>query len=164
MPFKLIRPKPINKAAIINRLRKVMVNESNAVYTDYQQTIKTWVKVKPKFVIRIKDTFGSIEFFVGTDNQVYYMLDITGAVAHPIVARRAKALRYPGDFTPKTKVGVIGSQPGGRTGDVVVRISVQHPGFDARKFSEAIASKSQKRLLQEAEKAMKDIVGISGHR
>lgn len=158
----VIRPRPINKQAMLKILRNAVYKQAIPVEREYLATTKTW-KNQPKFITELKETFTSIEFFVGTDSELYYLIDITGAVPHIITPVNAQALTIPTNFTPKTKVGVIGSVSGGRSGAIQLRMKVNHPGFEARGFTKVIAFNTHKRFLEEMRKAMQEVVRVSGH-
>lgn len=163
MPFKQIKAKPIKAREMQQALKTVLFAEAKYVEADYLKTVQTW-KRKITFTVRLQEFSGRYEFFVGTDNQFYYMTDITGAQPHPIVPVHAEALTIPTGFLPKTKVGVIGSSQGGRSGDIQLRKAVKHPGFKARGFSIEIAKKLEKQLPEKLRKAMRQVAEVSGHR
>lgn len=163
MPFRTIKPKALNKQAMLRELRSATFNASKEVQLNYQKTVASWTKKVP-FTIELRETAKGFEFFVGTASALYHMIDETGAEPHPIVARNADALAIQSDFTPKTKVGVIGSQGGGKSGTLRYRVAVKHPGFEPRKFTQEIAKKLAIALPEALNKAMQRAVEVSGHK
>lgn len=146
-------------------LREEVARQAVLVKEDYELTTHSWERNRVNFKLTVKTISGNYTFSVTTDNKLYLMLDSKGAKAHPIFPRNAGgALVFPENFTPRTQVGVIGSQPGGRVGAITVRSSVFHPGFEARHFSKAIAKEAQINLLAGMRRAMKRAVAVSGHK
>lgn len=70
------------------------------------------------------------------------MLD-AGARPHLIAARRAPCLAFvwdgPGSYRPKTTPRLLASQAGGPMGELVFFQSVNHPGFEGRRWIEVLA-------------------------
>ena len=130
VPKNFLDPKSL-QVAVENSLTQT----AKAVKVDFDVTTRTWKK-RPTF--KIKSQTGRRE--ISTDDTVYKFVD-GGTKAHPIKPRRAKALRYQGKYKAKTRVRVIGSSGGGKSGAFVVRKSVKHPGTKARKFSDEIGKK-----------------------
>lgn len=162
--WKAIRPKKINKSAMLRELKAGVEQEALLVLRDYEKTVKSW-DYPARFKIIVKNVSNGIQFSILTYNKVYYLVDETGAKPHPITPKKSNgSLAIPSNFTPKTKVGVVDSQPGGRSGQISFRKGVSHPGFKPRKFSEAIAKISEKRFLQGMRVAMANAVDASGHR
>lgn len=162
--WKVIKPKPIKKRAMLAELRVGVQKTAEIVKDYYDDTTRSWERNNVLFSLNVKTISGNYTFSVKTSNKLYLLLDVQGAKPHPIRPRNpAGFLIYPQNFTPRTQVGVIGSQPGGRVGATTVRKSVKHPGFQARGFSKAIAKESQKDFLEQMKIAMRNAVAASGH-
>jgi len=69
----------------------------------------------------------------------------------PVVSKR---LVFPNKYKAKTSPGVIGSTSGGKSGTIVTATSVRHPGFQARKFVDAIKKKNDLEFYNGADKAV----------
>lgn len=152
------RALPDLQAIINSEVRK----EANRVINEYHQTTRTW-RTRPDFEILQDDRDG--EAIIGTDNLIYKFLD-EGTRPHTI---KPKASGYPlrfkwagrGTYRAKTAVRFIGSRAGGNPSNAptVRRMSVQHPGTKARRFTEVIQRRSQRRLPKNIRKAIKRQIG-----
>lgn len=143
------------------------------VKKDYEATVATW-KRKPVFVVQQSLAGGTSSVFVGLDDpdspngRIWVMLD-KGTKAHDILPgiltgkSNKKALAFPGTFTAKTMPGVLGSGPGGSSGDTVVVRKVRHPGTKARKWEKAIARKWSGVYKKRMQEAMRRGAAKSGH-
>jgi len=112
----------------------------------FEATVTTWdhsveFKRDESFTLDIK----SIRVY--TDDYVWNLVS-EGAKKHTIVPKNAPFLRFQSEFVPKSKVGWIGSQSGGKSGNWVHRKSVDHPGFAAREFEKAIAKEAKPKFKQ----------------
>lgn len=113
---------------------------------DYRQTVKTF-KRRPTFRKSAPVLRGGLyTIHYGTDDENYRRLD-EGTRPHIIVARRAKVLRFQGNYRAKTQVRVIDSRSGGPSGRFIFRPVVRHPGTKAREFTKVIQTRQQ-RILQ----------------
>lgn len=163
MAFKALKAKPINRNAMMRELKLGVETEAKNVFSDFAKTTQSWNN-KVTFTAKVRYQGGFISFLVTTDSKLYTMMDITGAKRHRIAPKTKKFLYYQKDFSPKTTVGSLDSVAGGKSGRFVRRLSVDHPGFLARKYSELIAKKTEKRFLQGLRIAMANAVDASGHR
>ena len=114
---------------------------------DLQSTTRTWVH-QPKFDVTITQQGGDYSVIAGTDDEIYSYVD-AGTKAHEIKPKRSKYLRFSSGYKAKTRVGIIGSIPGGAFGSDVYSKGVFHPGFPGRKFTETIAKRRQVTTVQE---------------
>jgi len=139
---------------------------SRGILKDFQETTKTWAK-KPKFDM-LYDLKGGPTVLIGTDDEIYRYVD-EGTKPHPIFAgiytgkSDKMVLAFPSIFKPKTTPNVIGSGPGFKGGDTVLRPYVNHPGTKPRNFSDNIRKKWEKPYKRRMERAMKDAARKSGH-
>jgi hypothetical protein len=92
---------------------------------------------KPAFDIVTSGYGRSTTAKVGTDDEKYALVS-RGAKAHYIAPRFASRLRFPISFRPKTAVGRLKSNSGGKYGSIIYRNIVWHPGFTGRKYDELV--------------------------
>lgn len=136
---------------ILNTLRA----EGKEIIDDYEQTVQTW-RNKPTFEQAISLSGGDATVLVtpdGPNRQQFEYVD-KGTRPHIIRPRRATVLRFKGTYRAKTQSGVIGSGPGGASGADVYRQFVNHPGTEARRFSEIIEQRRRKRFQSAVVDAM----------
>ena len=103
----------------------------------YEKTVATW-NTKVNFTIR-KTKFGRS---VGTSNRIFKFVD-QGTEAHPIPK---SPLPYPlrfnvGGFRAKTRPKVLASYKGAPGRTPTVAWQVQHPGTEARLYTQIINTK-----------------------
>jgi len=128
---KLFNPTQVRR--IINNTLKARAKDFTI---DYKVTTQTW-KTKPKFVTKKISDF---EYTVTTDSLIYLFVS-GGTRPHIIRAKNAPALAFNVNFTPKTRVKVIGSGKGASSPPVARPKEVKHPGTEAREFTETIIEK-----------------------
>lgn len=121
---------------------------------DLESTVRTWDH-KPAFDVTITNQGGDYSITAGTDNLIYLWVS-GGTKPHTIAARRSPYLIFQGGYRAKTRVGIIGSQAGGRdpNGEWFRKKQVKHPGFKGRGFIPNIAKRRQKTLEQEQRQAI----------
>lgn len=151
----MIKLKPIVPKGEILDARKLARAKKNALegaakgaLIDFKVTAQTWSH-KPSFAIEAPN---DNERIVGTNDDIYGYVD-EGTRAHVIVAR-GKTLAFPSGYKAKTRPRVIGSSGGGGKGATVFTKRVQHPGTDAREFSETIATKWEEQLAMLLQRAI----------
>jgi hypothetical protein len=142
--------KAINFSRFADAAKLGMRDAAEAAQKDFEKTTATW-RTKPDWQIQEQRD----GFLVGTDNDVWNMLD-KGTRAHRIIARRAKRLRFSSGFSAKTRPGFVGSQAGGSSGGPVFARSVQHPGTTARGWSKLIAAKYKVQLQRYISQRIKE--------
>jgi hypothetical protein len=108
---------------------------------DFRVTTQTWSH-KPDFTI---EKPSDSERIVGTNDEIYGYVD-DGTPRHTIVAKAGGVLAFGPGARAKTRPRVIGSGGGSKGGATVFTKRVQHPGTDAREFSEVIAEKWEEQL------------------
>ena len=146
--FKAILPKKANlidQPKLRKELRGALKGTGKLILSDFKKTTRTWNN-KPTFQkkgpLRGK---GELAVEVFTENKVYAFVT-RGTRAHIIRPARASSLRFHSGFSPKTRVRVIGSRGGSRSGSTVFAKQVSHPGSKARDFDKEIAKRRQKNL------------------
>lgn len=102
-----------------------------------------------------RNVYNTLMLEISTSHGVYYYLNF-GTRAHPIKARRARALRFRtqgrGSYRAKTRQGWLGSGSGGPRGPWVLRRAVGHPGNWGRGWDITITETTARR--QELSKAI----------
>lgn len=159
---------------IINQLKPVgqrHVDERQKIVANFETDIKfgyriaaTEKQITLSVVVENSDeTLKDSDWTVG---ELWRALDTRGTIRHDIPKKaNAKPLRFlwggPGSYQPKTRpIGRYGGPGTVRGGEITVRKSVSHPGFQPRKFSEKI----NKRLGRYFEPAIRRGVRIGSKR
>ena len=136
----------------LDAMHKAVMKSARLVERDFASTTKTW-EHQPQFTVAVTQTGNNYEVTAGTNDKIYGYVD-AGTRAHVIRAKRSKYLRFSSGYRAKTRVGVIGSNPGGPFGDTVYASQVNHPGFEGRKFTLKIKQRRQKTMEQEIAQAV----------
>lgn len=121
-------------------VRKAMDTGKDRILTRYQSTTNGWGHRVDFTATATRDGY-----VIGTSDPIYAYVDL-GTPAHVIEAKPGKTLAFSVGGSPKTQPGVIGSGGGARGDTRVFAKRVQHPGTEARGFSEAIAREAQTEL------------------
>jgi hypothetical protein len=142
----------------VERGLEVLADEAIAMH---YKTTRTWKKENPKFYW--KRTAHGVQIL--TDSQIYVWVDKGTKGPYPIVPVHAKALRFNTPYKAATKVRVIGSTNANVGKNQVVVMGVMHPGIKARRFTDEIAIRVQKRaanvMRAELDKTInKEAVGL----
>ena len=134
---KVIVPKTVlnNPQALTRAVENALSGAALDVKVDFEVTTQTWDE-RPPFTIASEPGKRTI----GTTDAVYQYVD-AGTRPHTIAPINAKALAFPANYAAKTTPHVIASQPGGKSGKMVFRQEVHHPGSKAREFSQTIGEK-----------------------
>lgn len=138
-------------AALERVVNDVMDNAAYDAMSLFLDTTKTWTH-RPRFYIRKLKRSRK----VGTDDKIFAFVD-KGTRAHAIRPKRAGGvLRFKaGGFKAKTRAGVLSSNRGTPAKNWRSAKIVQHPGTEARGFSEKITERMGKELAKEMRKEMK---------
>lgn len=153
LSLKAITPKNIpSSKEYLRALEKAVHKTANLVRRDYESTTRTWDH-KPKFTVEVTQTGANYEVTAGTDDKIYGFVD-AGTRPHRIPKVGSKYMRFRSGYRAKTRVGVIGSSPGGAFGASVSAMVVNHPGFPGRKFTLRIKQRRQKTIEQETAQAL----------
>lgn len=109
----------------------------------YGETVATWTH---------KPTFEPVQtargWAVKSDPKYPYAWVNAGTKPHIIEAHRAKLLRFTYPYRAKTKVNVISAYKGGRGNKWASKRRVNHPGVEARNFTDIIMKRIQKRAAE----------------
>ena len=164
--MKSVKPSKLKgdmRLDFLNAMRKM----AREITADFQKTTATWDH-KPKFEQQVSLTGPGPVVLVGTDDLIYKFVD-EGTKEHDIFAgyytgkSNKRVLVFPGTFTAKTVPGIIGSRAGSKGGETVKRPFVHHPGTKARRFTEVIKGKWEKRFKSDMQDVMKQAARDSGH-
>jgi hypothetical protein len=148
LPKKIIRV-PRMRKEIIDTLRK----SGERLEGNFERTTSTW-KNKPDFKTRKRFNKEPVSIRVSTKDKIYRFVN-NGTKAHPIVPKRAKALRFQPTYKAKTTPGLISSRSGGASGKFVYAKKIKrHPGTKPRNFAKAIAEKERKLLNRDIKSAI----------
>ncbi len=151
----LFRTRDIKRQVEMEVVRQID-REAAEVLKLFRMTTESWDH-KVEFKVLQRKSWGGLYTAVGTDDPIYrYVND--GTAEHLIFPKNARALAFqwngPGSYRPKTTPGVIGSQGGGPTGDMVYKKGVIHPGTKPRGFAKAIESYWQTRYPKNIQEAI----------
>lgn len=155
LKLKPIKPKadPLNVAAIERTVKAVMQEAADDAKSDLEKTTEGW-----QHGVSFEAIPDKTGFIVGTADEVWNYLD-QGTKAHEIRPRRATRLRFQTGYKAKTRPRVLASGGGGASGDVVYAKSVQHPGTEAREWSETVAEKYQTEIPFRMNEAIGGVTG-----
>lgn len=128
---------------------------------DFQKTTETWTD-QPEFDI-VKTAKG---YTVSTDDEIFGYVD-RGTPPHQITGRfivghGPSRMFFQPIYKPKTFPRQIFSQSGGSSGPTVVAQVVQHPGIQARQFSDTILNQWQYLMTQYLIEALRGLVKSTG--
>lgn len=145
-----ILPQPLNRLAMLKQLQDGMEELGESIRDDFERTVKTW-RDKPVFepihnkVLLVGANIMRVE---SVTEDLTYKYVAKGTKPHTIVPRRAKMLRFPGTFVPKTVPGLIDSGSGFSGPPIEYRNRVEHPGVQARNFDVEIKRKQEANAKQ----------------
>lgn len=104
----------------------------------FKDTTTGW-KSQPEFLVHHFKTHSAIGVQVYTNDQVYGIVN-AGSPSHLIRPRqRGGILRFQVGYQAGTKPGSLKSRPYRRSGSIITKLQVRHPGFTPRSFDELIA-------------------------
>ena len=154
--WKGIKPGRWEDKEFERELRRELQAVAKDIKRDFRATVRYW-KHKPRLRLMTDpgdwSPRGSVSGLVGTDDAIYSYVD-KGTRPHVIKPRRAKRLRFRTGYRAKTTPGVLISRRGGATGDVVFARKVNHPGTEARGFSEELQRQWSRRFKARIQRAM----------
>lgn len=147
---KTIKPQKLDIAGVAQRLEKVLQSEGEAIAKEYRKTVATWAN-KPKFETLTDTSGGDLIILVGptgnADAIKHFEWTDQGTKPHIIRAKNAPRLAFRTGFTAKTRAKVIGSGPGGTSGALTRPQVVNHPGTEAREFTQTIMSATRRKRI-----------------
>lgn len=168
MPIKfkpIVPKKKFNEDAFINSLTTVPTDISTFMTNDFDKTHNNWsAKSQPQTIVKVeRKSNGILSALVELKGKVYSILHQGINKRYPIVAKRAKMLKFQGGYKAKTKVGRLASRGGGSFGPTEFKEAVIHPGFPGRFWDKLVAVRAEKKLVKLTEKAMNNGTKKSGH-
>lgn len=142
---------------VLNALRA----EGREIRKELQRTTQTWEGAKPTFEIAIGLTQDEASVLVGPGGdrqgaQKWVWLNEGTEGPYKIEPRGNYPLRFPnpGTFSSKTLPGTLDSRAGSPGGPgVVYARSVEHPGIEARNWTEMVAKRRRRRFTRRMIKA-----------
>lgn len=147
---KSIKPKKINVPKVRQNLLNALRKEGGIVKKEYKKTVATW-NDPPEFEVLIgleRGAGGAATVLVGptgTTEQVNkFVWTDEGTEPHVIKAKNWPTLVFQVGYTPKTQPGKIASGPANHFGEFVYPKQVNHPGTEARRFTETIVKRRRK--------------------
>jgi len=164
---KVIKPGRFNEQAFAQRLEARATQAGQVIKADFEATTKTW-KHQVVFEVVLAFPPPKIEVMIATDDEIYGYVN-NGTEAHEIWAGAYTGksdktrLAFSSQFVPKTKPGIIGSNPGfvGERDTFVPMVN--HPGTEARNFDKVIQKKREPWFKRQMEGAMSEARQASGH-
>ena len=131
----------IDERAMKRSLQSVLDTTAKDVKKDFEKTTATW-NHNPRFSIFRSRSW---EREISTDSEIYGYVD-EGTSPHEIRPRN-RVLVFKGSYRPKTRIRTIGASSGGSSGaPVFTSKPVQHPGTEAREFSDMLQQEWGKEL------------------
>ena len=149
----------------VEAIRNALIEEAellaNDVLLEFELTTATW-KHQPKFE-KIVDVSGKgVEILVGTDDEIYGYVT-NGAHIPAIPYKPGRILAFPASYTAKTVPGMLGSRPGGPSGDMVFARSTKAHDIKPRNFDKLITNEWKPKFHERLNDAMKRGVKESGY-
>lgn len=133
-------------------LREVLMQELDAgadlLLRRYQKTTRTWTTQVEFYIIKTAFTRS-----VRTKNSTFIYVD-RGTPPHTIESKNPSIgfLQFRKGYRAKTTPRLISSKKGGEYGKYVRKDIVQHPGIEAREFSETIQAEVAPIIVERIER------------
>lgn len=142
--------------SILNKMKSKTVPEIRALFA---QTTEGW-KNKLSFSFKTwsnSDEIGT-EVYPDGDNAEQYKLVSLGSPPHPIRAKNGPLLHFQTGYRASTSPGRLLSRANFRSGPWMSAPSVNHPGFEARNFPEAIKEEYNATFVRDMQEAINEAV------
>lgn len=152
VPNRIINVEGVKQAIIDAQNRKTKPGLTGL----FRQTVEGWNN-PPYFSSRRHDTSDQLGIKVYPDGEwapKYAMIN-EGARPHVIRPRRSRMLRFQTGYRAGTKPRVLSSQPYRRFGDRISVGIVHHPGFEAREFTQTIATEYDPTFQDDMQEAIR---------
>jgi len=159
MSVKPIRPKRLRVDAVRLEILNALRAEGREQVDILRQTVQGWQGETPSFEALIGLGGGDATLIVGPTGsekavQKWQWLD-EGTRPHPITARRAPLLKFRTLYAPSTTVGEFTSRGSMKYGPWAARLSVQHPGTQARGWSSKLQQMRKQRFVDAMNDALR---------
>lgn len=168
---KAIRPSKLRQDAFRLEFLTEMRKVGRLMQKDLNSCTDTWTH-KPEWELEVTLRDGPAVYLglkgTSENNRIFRYVD-KGTRPHEIWAgfwtgkSDHKTLAFPSVFTPKTTPGVIGSQAGSSGGATRFAVHVNHPGTEARRFTDTLQEKWEPLFRDHMEDAMRRAAEKSGH-
>jgi len=139
-----------NVRAEIERVLKQQTGPD--IRKQFKKTTEGWEK-EPNFSQKFTDRNSYMSVTVYTNDEIYTLVN-SGSPPHRITPRRGGMLRFQPGYSAATRPKIISSRAKRRSGAVIGAFGVSHPGFEARKFDEAIAEEIAPRFAEDIQNAI----------
>lgn len=143
------------QTGVTARIGSAMTGLAKIAQKVLQSNTQGW---NPPVNFSITGSFNQGQITVGTDDIRYKWVD-DGTRRHVIRARRAKVLRFSSGYVPKTRPGSFIIGAGTRSGGMIYRASVNHPGIKARNISKRVQQVIDPQLERAVDRAIKEVLG-----
>lgn len=140
-------------------VRRGLDNTAAQAKRDMQKVTRTW-EMQPIFAVVTSTKRNGLSISVQTNDKIFRLVSL-GAPPHKIRARLAPMLMFKNKYKAKTKPNVLSSSDGGKSGDTIRTLEVDHPGHAARNFHILIAKRLQTKLQQEMNRALRDYLRVT---
>jgi hypothetical protein len=123
----------------------------------FKLTVDGWDN-KPRFDWEQQITSHSIgvRVYSAGENSDQYALVVKGSPPHTIRSKNGGLLHYQPGYRPSTKPRILSSHAKSRFGAYISTPVVNHPGFDAREFDQAIAETHKPDFERDMQDAMRN--------
>ena len=160
--WKAIKPPKFKVPAIRQAIDYEARFIADEIYLDFLLTVSTWTR-QPKFEKVVQIGPNEVAILVGTDDRIYRFVS-EGTRDHYVPKTGVATMAFQPFYTAKTMPGLITSQRGGASGDVVIRRGRwKVKGIKPRNFEETIGKKWKPRFKKRMVGAMKKGAKASGH-
>jgi hypothetical protein len=127
---------PLRFSRAVNKAARQLAAEA---IDQFGKTVEGWRTPVEFFVdFNLDPSGGSVSFAIWTNSDIYRMVD-EGTPPHTIRMRGKWPLTFSQGFVAATQPNVIGSQEAIYSDEFWYASEIQHPGAEARNFSEIIA-------------------------
>lgn len=156
-----IKPKPFKVAEFMKTVTAEAQDIGEGMKRHYEATVETWTR-KPKFTLTVKVTREKITILVTTKDKIYEYVSL-GTKRHWVGPKNKRALKFQAGYSPKTRRGLVGSVPGGASGDFVFSSGHYVGGIKAREFDKSIAKVWRRAFAKRMQGALRRAAYASGH-
>lgn len=142
--------------SILDKMKSKTAPEIRALFA---QTTEGW-KNKPSFSFKTwsnSDEIGT-EVYPDGDNAEQYKLVSLGSPRHPIDPKNGPFLYFRTGYRASTSPGRLLSRANFRSGPWYSTMHVEHPGFEARDFPDAIRQEYNATFVKDMQEAINEAV------
>lgn len=137
--------------AIVSAGREI----ADGISKDYTDVQKTWNNTSDP----ITTTANPYKWRIEVKGKIFRYVD-HGTRRRKIKAKRGKTLAFRAGYKRKSRKGSLTASSGGPFGDTVFAKEINHPGTDAREFTETIRAKwfDGKRAVAIADRELREVI------